>query len=122
MFDTAAFRASEIQRPLAVIGNVSDVRPPQVRVFSPENPESIDAKDNSCVVLCSFSLERVDDIDRTWREVMRVAGSPFNVFVAHHRGGIASWSPSIRYNIELAPPMAPGLKYKPRFMMYPREE
>jgi len=121
MFDTAAHRAKEMQRPLAIVGNVTDAPPPNVSVFSPQDPSNIAAKDNSCVVLCSFSLERVDDIDTAWREISRVAGSPFNIFVAHVRGGFASWSPSIRYNIEAAPPMSHILSYKARFVAYPKD-
>jgi hypothetical protein len=119
MLDIAAYRAREIQRPLAIVGAV-DAPPPGVTVFSPEDPTAIPAQDNSCVVLCSFSLERVDDIDTAWREISRVAGSPFNIFVAHVRGGFASWSPSVRYNIEMAPPLSPILKYKNRYIAYPK--
>lgn len=121
MFETAAHRAKEMGRPLAIVGAVSDAPPPDLRAFSVDDPNHIVGKDNSCVVLCSFSLERVDDIDMAWKEISRVAGSPFNIFVAHVRGGFASWSPSIRYNIEVAPPMSHTLLYKPRFVAYPQD-
>lgn len=121
MFDTAVHRAKEMQRPLAVVGNIPEAPPADVRVFLADDPNHIAAKDNTCVVLCLFSLERVNDIDEAWREISRVAGSPFNIFVAHVRGGFASWSPNIRYNIETAPPMSHALLYKARFIAYPKD-
>jgi len=121
MYESAAYRARELQRPLAIVGDVSDATPPGVKVFSPEDPTAIRAGDNSCVVLCSFSLEKTRDIDSAWKEISRVSGSPFNIFVAHVRGGIASLSPWVRWDIEHAPPRAPTLKYTPRYSPYPRD-
>lgn len=107
MYESAAYRANELGRPLLLIGD--DGIPHQnLRVGAIEVPN------NTCVVYCCYCLEKVDDIDDAWSEVMRVAGSPSNIFVSHLNGGIAALAPDIKWKIESAPPLTPALNYRPR--------
>jgi hypothetical protein len=110
MYETAAYRANELKRPLVIIGE-DGVHPSEVRVGSMGTP------DDSCVVFCCYSLEKAPDIEESWKEIVRIAGSPSNIFVAHLKGGLASMSPDVLWDIESAPPIAPKLNYKPRSIL-----
>ena len=107
MYNTALYRANELSRPLIIIGD-DGLHPNEVRVGCGPIPN------NSFVVYCCYSLEKSDDIEDSWNEIIRIAGSPFNVFVSHLKGGMASLSPEVKWSIESAPPFTPSLEYKPR--------
>jgi hypothetical protein len=112
MYECACHRANETQRPLITI---------EWQQYTHVGCQEYD--DNSCVVLVCYSLETLPEKDEdgnpglesAWREIMRVAGSSSNIFVAHHRGSLVSMvHPSMNWKIESAPPLSPGLAYRSR--------
>ena len=107
MYNTALYRANEISRPLIIIGD-QGLDANEVRVGCGA------VKDDSCVVYCCYSLEKCDDIEDSWNEILRISGSPFNVFVSHLKGGMVSLSPEVKWNIDSAPPFTPQLVYSER--------
>ena len=120
MLYCASHRANELQRPLVIIESyVSDEGGALVTGCCPSDQPGtrsdlmhtgdIPAGDNSSVVFCSFSLEYVPDIRRAWKEVMRVAGSPSNVFVAYAKKSL--FGRGRKWVIESAPPLSPELKF-----------
>jgi hypothetical protein len=75
----------------------------------------IPVADASVVVFVSYVLEYVDDLEAAWDEIVRAAGSPDAIFVAH----VQPWSrltslfyPGARYIIERAPPEHRELVYR----------
>lgn len=70
-------------------------------------PGSIPAEDDSAVVFVAHVLEYVDDPDRAWAEIVRVAGDPNRVFVSRNQ----KWATMTRvftgakWSIDSAPPM-----------------
>lgn len=66
----------------------------------------IPVDDDSSVVFVSHVLEYVDDPDRAWREIVRVAGSPERVYVSRNQPW-ATWTrvaTGARWTIDNAPP------------------
>jgi SAM-dependent methyltransferase len=67
---------------------------------------SIPVEDDSSVVFVSHVLEYVDDPDRAWAEITRVAGSPERVYVSRNQPW-ATWTrvaTGARWMIDNAPP------------------
>lgn len=103
VFDEAARRAQALGRPLVVVGDpdgglvTSVVRAygcgdvcvdlsgcqmcPVARAHDLTAGPTPGVADGSAVVFVSCVLEYVSDFDRAWREVLRMAGTPDNVFV-----------------------------------------
>jgi hypothetical protein len=112
MYECACHRANETRRPLVTIEGDCDC-----------HVGCKEYADDSCVILVCYSLETLpekDDqgqpgLESAWREIMRVAGSSSNIFVAHHKGSLVSMvHPSMNWKIESAPPLSPGLAYRSR--------
>lgn len=131
MLQCAQYRANELQRPLVLIEShdtksgeaiVSGCCPSnQVATRSDLTTEgSIPVANDSAVVLCCHCLEHVPDIHSAWKEIMRVAGSPSNVFVAHQRKSLLSRNR--KWIIESAPPVSPDLMFAPVSRPYPPTE
>ncbi len=72
-------------------------------------------KDDSAVVFVSCVLEYVDDIQAAWAEIVRMAGSPSNIFIVT----VEPWSltarlyPGAKWVIDKAPPEGTELVYRP---------
>lgn len=67
---------------------------------------AIPLEDDSAVVFVSHVLEYVDDPDRAWAEIVRVAGSPERVYVSRNQPW-ATWTrvaTGARWTIDSAPP------------------
>jgi len=77
-------------------------------------PGSIPAKDDSAVVYVCCVLEYVDDIDAAWKEILRVAGNPWNVVVVtvDPNTFTAYTYPHNRWVIDAAPPTSAELSYR----------
>lgn len=119
MLHCARHRASELKRPLVIIDSYSaDEGGALVSGCCPSdqvdtrsdlmNEGDIPVANDSSVVLCSFSLEYMPDIRKAWKEIMRVAGSPSNVFVAHAKKSLFNRR---KWIIESAPPFSPDLRF-----------
>jgi hypothetical protein len=101
LFDAAVKRATELQRPLVVVGDPdAGLHTRIVRAYGcgdvcvdlsgcPACPTALAADitkplpfpDNSVVVFVSCVLEYVGDLEAAYRELLRVAGDPKNLFV-----------------------------------------
>lgn len=77
-------------------------------------PGAIPMENDSAVVVIFCVLEYVSDIDAAWAEVLRVAGSNWNVFVVYvDQMTLTAWFyPGVKYVITSAPPTAASLEYK----------
>lgn len=129
----AKLRAEELKRPLVVVGDPDGgptnpgpiygdmcvdltgcpVAPRGVRADISKS-HAIPMADDSAVVAVFCVLELVPDIDAAWKEIMRVAGSPKNVFVvAMQPSSFSAWFyRGVQWVITDAPPTADTIVYK----------
>jgi len=132
-YTLAKVRAENLKRPLVVVGDPDGgptnpgqlygdlcvdltgcpVAPRGVRAdISKAN--AIPMPDDSAVVAVFCVLELVPDIDAAWKEIMRVAGSPKNVFVvAMQPSSFSAWLyHGVHWIVSDAPPTADALAYR----------
>lgn len=134
LYELAQARARELGRPLVVVGDVRGgvthrgygygdlcvdlTGCPDASVgvrADVSKPKAIPLGNDSAVVFVSCVLEFVPNIDAAWREILRVAGSPFNTFVVHlEKFSVAAYAyPGVKWIVEQAPPESAALRYRP---------
>lgn len=106
----AKHRAEELKRSLVILESGDKIK-----------ANSIPLKDDTGVVLVCHAFEYQDDLGVAWEEVMRVAGSASNMFVAFiPKQSFVAWlHPGAKYILDTAPPATPVMRAREIGKSYP---